>query len=152
MAHMFITETQARALLAARTLNIYARKAAKRSIMQQIHKDHPSLGFKKIVLFIENPDHDLYLCIRDKRTKLPLDDGKQAALPAPKTKVAAKAPAKKVAAKKPAAKVAAKKVVAKKAAPAAKKVTAKTPAKKAVAKKAAPTAKKAASKKTSAKK
>lgn len=152
MAHMFITETQARALLAARTLTGYLRKNTKRSIMQQIHKDHPAIGNQKIVLFIENPDNPYYAVIRSKRTKLPLDDGKQAALPAPK----AKAPAKKVAAKKPAVKVAAKKVPAKKAAPAAKKVVAKAPAKKVVAKKAAPVAKKAApkavAKKTTAKK
>ena len=152
MAHMFITETQARALLAARTLTGHVRKSTKRSIMQQIHKDHPAIGNQKIVLFIENPDNPYYAVIRSKRTKLPLDDGKQAALPAPK----AKAPAKKVAAKKPAAKVAAKKVPAKKAAPVAKKPAAKVAAKKVPAKKAAPVVKKAApkavAKKTAAKK
>lgn len=164
MSQMLISETQARALLAARTLNTSARKATKRSIMRQIHADHPAIGGKKIVLFIENPDNPMYCIIRDKRTKLPLDDGKVApkALPAPKTaapakKVAAKkVPAKKVAAAKPAVKVAAKKVPAKKAAPAAKKVIAKAPAKKVMAKKTAPVAKKAApkavAKKTAAKK
>ena len=149
------TESQANALLAARNLSRSSRKAEKRRIFAQIRKDHPSIASaRKFVLFIERPSNPLYLVLRDKRTKLPLDDGRPTPLPAPavvsdvvaKPKVAKavakKAPAKVVAKKAP-AKVVAKKVVAK-----AVKALPKAPAK--PAKKVAPT--KAAAAKKPAKK
>ena len=158
------TESQANALLAARNLSRSSRKAEKRRIFAQIRKDHPSIASaRKFVLFIERPSNPLYLVLRDKRTKLPLDDGRPTPLPAPavvsdvvaKPKVAKavakKAPAKvvakkapaKVVAKKAPVKAAVKKVVAK-----AVKALPKAPAK--PAKKVAPT--KAAAAKKPAKK
>lgn len=150
---MKITTQQVEALLKARGLPTSQRKAEKRRIFQSIHTMYNLPKTQKIVLFIENPGNPLYAVIRDKRTKLPLDDGKPspvAAAPveavkakaAPKAKPVVKAPAKatKVAAKVAKAPAKATKVAAKPAkaapkpavkakAPAAKKVAAKAPTK-----------------------
>ena len=133
------TESQANALLAARNLSRSSRKAEKRRIFAQIRKDHPSIASaRKFVLFIERPSNPLYLVLRDKRTKLPLDDGRPTPLPAPAvvSDVVAKPKVAKAVAKKAPAKVVAKKapakVVAKKAP--AKVVAKKAPVKAAVKK------------------
>jgi hypothetical protein len=136
MSIMKITEQQAQALLNARKLSTYARSAEKKRIIAEVKRQHGIPSGTKIVLFIENPNNPLFRVIRDKRTRMPLNNGVpdtvkpvvQAKSPAAKApvKVAAKVmakktPAKKVAAKAP-VKVAAKapvKVAAKKAAPAA---------------------------------
>ena len=154
---LFCSEVQAQALLNARKLPARERKAVKRTIFGSIHMEHKLPKQPKVVVFVENPDNPMYRQLRDKRTKLPLDDGrpepvvvpvakavkpkkvavKKAAAPA---KAVAKTPAKKAPAKavvKPAAKKAPAKAVVK---PAAKKA----PAKKAVAKPAAKTTKKSA--------
>ena len=134
------TEVQAQALLVARRYNHHDRKTAKRLVFAEIRRDNPSLRVGKFVLFIENPANELYRVLRDKRTKLPVDDGrpepviafapgleaivKKVAAKKPAVKVAAKkAPAVKVAAKKPAVKVAAKKAPAVKPKAAAKAPT-----------------------------
>ena len=136
MSIMKITEQQAQALLNARKLSTYARSAEKKRIIAEVKRQHGIPSGTKIVLFIENPNNPLFRVIRDKRTRMPLDNGVpdtakpvvQAKSPAAKApvKVAAKAPVKvaaKVMAKKtPAKKAPAKapvKVAAKKAAPAA---------------------------------
>ena len=97
MAFMKITTAQAETLLKARSSS--NRRSIKRSVFAGIHRTFPMTRGHKLAIFIENPENPLYCVLRDKRTKMPLDDG----VPAP---VAAKAPAK-VAAKAP-AKVAAK--------------------------------------------
>jgi hypothetical protein len=132
MSIMKITEQQAQALLNARKLSTYARSAEKKRIIAEVKRQHGIPSGTKIVLFIENPNNPLFRVIRDKRTRMPLDNGVpdtvkpvvQAKSPAAKApvKVAAKAPAK--APVKVAAKVMAKKTPA-------KKVAAKAPAKKA---------------------
>ena len=76
MSQILCTETQARRLLAARNLPIYSRKAEKKAVFQQIHAAYSIPKTQKFVLFIENPMNPLYRVLRDKRTKLPLDDGK----------------------------------------------------------------------------
>jgi hypothetical protein len=134
MAIMKITEQQAQALLAARKLSAYTRKAEKKKIFSAIKSEHGIPRSTKIVLCIENPANELYRVIRDKRSRLPLDNGVQEAAKAP---VVAQSPAAKAAAKKAVpAKAAAKKAVPAKAA-AKKAVPAKAAAKKAVPAKAA---------------
>jgi hypothetical protein len=135
MSIMKITEQQAQALLNARKLSTYARSAEKKRIIAEVKRQHGIPSGTKIVLFIENPNNPLFRVIRDKRTRMPLNNGVpdtvkpvvQAKSPAAKApvKVAAKAPVK-VAAKVMAKKTPAKKVAAKapakapaKAAPAA---------------------------------
>jgi hypothetical protein len=128
MSIMKITEQQAQALLNARKLSTYARSAEKKRIIAEVKRQHGIPSGTKIVLFIENPNNPLFRVIRDKRTRMPLDNGVadtpktvvQAKSPAAKApvKVAAKAPVKVVAKKTPVKKVAAK-APAKKAAPAA---------------------------------
>lgn len=131
MAILKITTQQAQALLDARKLSISARKAAKKRIFAEIHAQHGIPRSQKIKMFIENPENPEYLCVRDKRTGKPLDNGvpepvvATAVVATPKA-VPAKAPAKPVAAIKPAAKGKAKPAV-------------KTPAKKAPAKAAVKT-------------
>jgi hypothetical protein len=111
---MFITEQQAQALLAARKLSTYARKAEKKKIFSAIKSEHGIPRSTKIVLCIENPANELYRVIRDKRSRLPLDNGVQEAAKAP---VVAQSPAAKAPAKKAVpAKAAAKKAVPAKAA------------------------------------
>jgi hypothetical protein len=116
---MFITEQQAQALLAARKLSAYGRKAEKKKIFSAIKTEHGIPRSTKIVLCIENPANELYRVIRDKRSRLPLDNGVQEAAKAP---VVAQSPAAKAAAKKAvpakAAAKAAAKAVTKKAVPA----------------------------------
>jgi hypothetical protein len=121
------TPAQAAAFVAARSLNRYDRKVIKARLFAQIRREHPAVSAKKFVLFVENPDNPLYCVLRDKRTKLPLDDGRPepVAIAAP---VAKKAVAKAVPAKKVAAKKAPAKAAPAKAAP-AKKVAAKAPVK-----------------------
>jgi hypothetical protein len=132
MSIMKITEQQARTLLNARKLGKYARSAEKKRVIAEVKRQHGIPSGTKIVLFIENPNNPQYCVIRDKRTRMPLDNGVpdtvkpvvQAKSPAAKApvKVAAKAPAKapvKVVAKKTPAKKVAAKAPAKKAAPAA---------------------------------
>jgi hypothetical protein len=91
---MKITEAQAEALRKNRVnstkvdgqrrrYNSYG-KSVKRGIYADIKRQHGLSRSKKIVFFLDNVDNPLYLVIRDKRTKLPLDDGKQPALEAPK--------------------------------------------------------------------
>jgi uncharacterized membrane protein len=129
---MFITEQQAQALLAARKLSAYGRKAEKKKIFSAIKSEHGIPRSTKIVLCIENPANELYRVIRDKRSRLPLDNGVQEAAKAP---VVAQSPAAKAAAKKAVPAKAAAKAVTK--APAKKAVPAKAAAKKAVPAKAA---------------
>jgi hypothetical protein len=155
---MLITEVQAKALRDNR-VNSTKRDGAKRyynstgkrikrGIYADIRRAHGIATGTKIVFFIDNESNPLYRVIRDKRTKLPLDDGKVApvaapALPSPVVDVVAKpvkatkAPAAKkaVAAKAPAKKAPAKKAVAAKApAKAVKAAPVKATAKKAPAK------------------
>jgi len=144
MAIMKVTEQQAQALLAARKLSAYDRKAEKKKIFSAIKAEHGIPSSTKIVLCIENPANELYRVIRDKRSRLPLDNGVQEAAKAP---VVAQSPAAKAAAKKAVpAKAATKKAVPAKAA--AKKAVPAKAAAKAVAKKAVPA--KAAAKKAPA--
>jgi hypothetical protein len=130
MAIMKITEQQAQALLSARKLSTYARKAKKKGIFSAIKAEHGIPRSTKIVLCIENPANELYRVIRDKRSRLPLDNGVQEAAKAP---VVAQSPAAKAVTKKavPA------KAVTKKAVP-AKAVTKKAVPAKAVTKKVVP--------------
>ena len=126
MSVMKISEQQAQALLNARKLSTHARKTEKKRIIAEVKRQHGIPSGTKIVLFIENPNNPQYCVIRDKRTRMPLNNG----VPdAPKPVVQAKSP---VTAKSPAAKAPAK-APAKKAAPAKAplKVAAKAPAKKA---------------------
>jgi hypothetical protein len=151
MAIMKITEQQAQALLDARKLSTYGRKAEKKRIIAEVKRQHGIPSATRIRLAVENPENPLYRVIRDKKTRLPLDNG-VAEAPKPVVKaqspVTAKSTAAKTVAKKAPAKVAAKKAAP---APAKKAVPAKAPAKKAVpAKKAA--AKKAVPAKAPAKK
>ena len=128
MSIMKITEQQAQSLLNARKLSTYARSAEKKRIIAEVKRQHGIPSGTKIVLFIENPNNPLFRVIRDKRTRMPLNNGVpdtvkpvvQAKSPAAKApvKVAAKVMAKKTPAKKVAAKAPVK-VAAKKAAPAA---------------------------------
>ena len=85
MAFMKITTAQAETLLKARSSS--NRRSIKRSVFAGIHRTFPMTRGHKLAIFIENPENPLYCVLRDKRTKMPLDDG----VPAP---VAAKAPAK----------------------------------------------------------
>jgi hypothetical protein len=105
---MKITEAQAEALRKNRVnstkvdgqrrrYNSYG-KSVKRNIYADIKRQHGLSRSKKIVFFLDNVDNPLYLVIRDKRTKLPLDDGKS--LPAPVTTPALPAPVVQVEAKK----------------------------------------------------
>ena len=154
--HIKCTPAQADAFVAARSLSTYNRKAAKKRIFAEIRRQHPQARARKFVLFVADPSNPLYCVLRDKATKLPLDDGRpepvQLAAPvaqakaapgvraitkavakkaAPAKKAVVKAPAKKAVVKAPAKKVAAK--------PAAKpaKAVSKAPAK--AVKKVAPT-------------
>lgn len=144
------TISQAQALLAARSYSRSSQKAEKRRVFAQIRQDYPSLSRRKFVLFIEDEGNPLYCVLRDKHTKLPLDDGRPEPLqlaapvrptvaPAPVTK---KAGSFKVAA--PVKKAPVKKVAAKKAPAVKPKAPAKAPAKTVKAK--APAAKKTAKK------
>lgn len=147
---MYCTKAQAVALFNARSLSRYDRKQIKRRIFAEIRAEHKLPRKPAITLFVENEDNPMFCLIRDKRTKLPLDDGRPEpapVLPHPAESVKKAPVAKKAVAKKataPAKKVAAKPAT-KKAAPAkkpaAKAVTKKAPAKapaKAVAKPAKP--------------
>ena len=142
---LFCSEVQAQALLNARKLPARERKAVKRTIFASIHMEHKLAKQPKIVVFVENPDNPMYRQLRDKRTKLPLDDGRPEPVVVPVVKAVKpkKASTKKVAAKSvakaPAKKAPAKAVVK----PAAKKVPAKKAPAKAVVK---PAAKKAPAK------
>lgn len=92
MAQMKCTVEQAQQLLNIRkTMSGRARKSAKMAIIKAIKKEAGLQSTARIVLFIENPDNPLYCVIRDRRTKLPFDDGKPAAIAAPTTQVAADA-------------------------------------------------------------
>ena len=143
------TTSQAETLLKARSLAPYDRKKAKRVVMQQIHEMHDLPSKPAIVLFVENPNNPLYRVIRNKQTKLPLDDGRpepKAKAPAVATPVADKAKAK-AAADKAKAKAVADKAKAKAAADKAKAKAAADKAKAAADKaKAAPKASKAPAK------
>ena len=145
--HIKCTPAQADAFVAARSLSTYNRKAAKKRIFAEIRRQHPQARARKFVLFVADPSNPLYCVLRDKATKLPLDDGRpepvQLAAPvaqakaAPGVRAITKAVAKKAApAKKAVVKAPAKKVAAKPAAKPAKAVS-KAPAK--AVKKAAPT-------------
>ena len=140
--HIKCTPAQADAFVAARSLSTYNRKAAKKRIFAEIRRQHPQARARKFVLFVADPSNPLYCVLRDKATKLPLDDGRpepvQLAAPvaqakaAPGVRAITKAVAKKAApAKKAVVKAPAKKAVVK--AP-AKKAVVKAPAKKAVVK------------------
>jgi nucleoid-associated protein YgaU len=142
MSVMKITEQQAQALLDARKLSTYGRKAEKKRIIAEVKRQHGIPSATRIRLAVENPENPLYRVIRDKKTRLPLNNG-VAEAPKPvvqaQSPVTAKSPAKKAVPAKAPAKVAAKvaaKAPAKKAAPA--KAPAKVAAKKAAAKKAVP--------------
>lgn len=148
MAVLKISEAQAQALLDARKLSSYARKAAKKRIFAEIHAQHGIPRSQKIKMFIENPEHPEYLCVRDKRTGKPLDNG----VPEPVVATAVVATPKAVPAKAPAKPVAAVKTAAKgKGKPAVKTPAKKAPAKAAVKTAAKPAAKKAAPVKATAK-
>jgi len=84
MAQMKCTPTQANELLRIRrTMSGLARKFAKMAIIKAIKRANNIASHKRIVLFIENPANPLYCVIRDRTSKLPMDDGKPEALPAP---------------------------------------------------------------------
>ena len=138
MAIMKCTVEQANRLLAARNLGTAARKAEKRAVFGELHRQFGIPKGTKFVIAIESPDNPNYCVLRNKYTKEALDDG--TGTPAPivavapvatvvevpvkKTAAAKKAPAKTAAAKKaPAKTAAAKKAPAKTAA--AKKAPAK---------------------------
>ncbi len=123
---MKITTQQAEALLKARGLTYSARKAEKKRIFASIHTMFSIPRTTKFVLFIENPNNPLYCVLRDKRTKLPLDDGKVDPVAAPAKTVKKAAPAKTVKKAAPA--------TAKKVAPAKVKAPIKAVAAKAVKK------------------
>jgi hypothetical protein len=127
------TTTQAAELLNARKLPTHQRKAVKKRIFQQIHAMHSLPKKPPIVLFVENEDNPLYCVIRDKRTRLPLDDGR----PEPKSTAVTKslpAPADSLkTAPKKAVKAKAVAVVKKAAAKAVAKPVSKAKAVKAVA-------------------
>lgn len=137
MANILISQFNADELMRIR--RIYGSKGkrnragrdASRAIFRKIKQEAGLPQSKKIVVFIENKDNPLYRVIRDKFTKLPLDDGRGHV---PVIVEAKKEPAKKVAAKTVAA---AKKAPAKKVAP---KTVKAAPAKKVAqaAKKAVP--------------
>lgn len=87
---MKMTEAQRDELLANRVNSTvrngkrkYDRRGRdnKRRIYGQIRKDHGLLPRQKLVFFLDNPDNPLYMVLRDKVTRIPLDDGK--APPAP---------------------------------------------------------------------
>ena len=122
--HIKCTPAQADAFVAARSLSTYNRKAAKKRIFAEIRRQHPQARARKFVLFVADPSNPLYCVLRDKATKLPLDDGR----PEPVQLAASVAQAKAA----PGVRAIAK-AVAKKAAP-AKKAVVKAPAKKAVVK------------------
>lgn len=130
MSKMYISKPQAEALLAARKLSSSARKAEKSRIFRAIKADHGIPASTKIVLCIENPANGLYRVIRDKASRVPLDNGIQEQVKAPvKAKsVASKSAAKKATPVKAPAKAATKKASVK--AP-TKKASVKTAAKKA---------------------
>jgi len=128
MSIMKISEATAKRLLAARSS--YVRKGIRKGIMAEIRREFGIPYNVKMVIAVETPDNPDYCVIRNKYTRLPLDNGVndtpavtvqtkpvEVEVPAAK-KVAAKPAAKKVAAKPAAKKVAAK--------PAAKKVAAKS--------------------------
>ena len=156
MAILKITTQQAQALLDARKLPNFTRQAVKKRIFAEIHAQHGIPRSQKIKMFIENPEHPEYLCVRDKRTGKPLDNGvpepvvATAVVATPKA-VHAKAPAKPAAAIKPAAKGKAKPAVKTPAKKAPAKPAKKVPAKAAVKTAAKPAAKKAAPVKAPAK-
>lgn len=136
MANILISQFNADDLLRVR--KTYGSKGkrsrvgrdASRAIFRKIKQEAGLPQSKKIVVFIENKDNPLYRVIRDKFTKLPLDDGRGHV---PVIVEAKKEPAKKVAAKKAPAKPAtpAKKVAqaAKKAVPAKKTTKGAAPSK-----------------------
>jgi hypothetical protein len=143
---MKITEQQAQTLLHARKMSRHDRSSVKKRVFAEVKRQHGIPSATKITLFIENPKNPLYCVIRDKRSKLPLDNGVpdvakpvvKAQSPVTAKAPAAKAPAAKAPAKAPAAKAPAAKVAAKKApAKAPAKVAAKKAPAKVVAKKAA---------------
>lgn len=144
MANILISQANADELMRIR--RIYGSKGkrnragrdASRAIFRKIKQEAGLPQSKKIVVFIENKDNPLYRVIRDKFTKLPLDDGRghvpviveAKKEPAKKGAAAKKAPAKKVAPKTvkaaPAKKVA---QAAKKAVPAKKTTKVAAPSK-----------------------
>ena len=152
------TVAQAETLLNARNRPQPERKRIKREVFNQIHAMHGLPKRPRITLFVENPNNPLYRILRDKSTKLPLDDGRpepvvvarvKAPVPAitakavkAAPKAAAKAPTKAVKAPAKAVKAAAKAVkAAPKAAPkAAAKAVKAAPKAAAKAVKAAPKA------------
>lgn len=103
MAQLKITVAQANALLDIRRkfkagqINNYTRKAQKKAVMMEIHRQHRAVigdyvrrGGKRIKLFIENPDNPLYCVIRKKSDGMPFDDGQPeavAVIPATETPV-----------------------------------------------------------------
>ena len=109
------TVAQAETLLNARNRPQPERKRIKREVFNQIHAMHGLPKRPRITLFVENPNNPLYRILRDKSTKLPLDDGRpepvvvarvKAPVPAITAKAVKAAPAKKVAAKAAPAKAA----------------------------------------------
>lgn len=133
MANILISQFNADELMRIR--RIYGSKGkrnragrdASRAIFRKIKQEAGLPQSKKIVVFIENKDNPLYRVIRDKFTKLPLDDGRGHV---PVIVEAKKKPAKKVAPKTvkaaPAKKVA---QAAKKAVPAKKTTKVAAPSK-----------------------
>ena len=84
MAQMKCTPAQAIELLRIRrNMSGRARKSAKMAIIKAIKRANNIASHKRIVLFIENPANPLYCVIRDRTSKLPMDDGKPEALSAP---------------------------------------------------------------------
>jgi hypothetical protein len=53
-------------------------KSTKKRIFAEIKRDHNLPAASKLVMFLDNPANPLYGCLRDKRSRLPLDDGRVA--------------------------------------------------------------------------
>lgn len=83
---MKITKTQCDDLIANRVNSTkdsrgkrrynFKGRAVKRQIYSQIKRDHGIPSNRKIVMFLDNPENPLFCVVRDRTTRIPLDDGK----------------------------------------------------------------------------
>jgi len=73
MSIMKISEATAKRLLAARSS--YGRKGIRKGIMAEIRREFGIPYNVKMVIAVETPDNPDYCVIRNKYTRLPLDNG-----------------------------------------------------------------------------
>lgn len=100
MAIMKCTVEQANRLLAARNLGTAARKAEKRAVFGELHRQFGIPKGTKFVIAIESQDNPNYCVLRNKYTKEALDDGTGTPAPIVAVATVVEVPVKKTAAAK----------------------------------------------------